>query len=113
MKLKTDPSDTDAFISKKNGQKLERFNTKMSKSLLNVVTPETVIDEYGVDSFRLYMMFLGPLDKGKKWQYDSISGCSKIIKRIWNLYIDDSGSINAFMKQKGKTDGSELAKVLV
>ncbi|PCS21394.1 leucine--tRNA ligase [Candidatus Enterovibrio escicola] len=85
----------DGYVSKKTGEKLEVFHTKMSKSLLNVVTPETVINKYGVDTFRLYMMFIGPLGKSKKWQYNSIKGCERLVNRIYSIYSIPSNKLDS------------------
>lgn len=83
------------FFIKNTNLSLEKFNTKMSKSLLNVVTPDNLIPQYGVDAFRLYMMFLGPLDKEKKWDTKGITGCERFIARVWNLFCDDSGNLQS------------------
>jgi leucyl-tRNA synthetase len=99
------------YISKITKKPLERFNTKMSKSLLNVVTPESVIDQYGVDTFRLYMMFIGPLDKEKKWNYESINGCSRLLNRIWNLFITEDGKLQEYVKTRSELEDQVLLKL--
>ena len=81
------------FFIKNTNNPLEKFNTKMSKSLLNVVTPDSLIPKYGVDAFRLYMMFLGPLDKDKKWDLKGISGCERFITRTWSLFCDNKDNL--------------------
>ncbi len=63
---------------------------KMSKSLLNVVTPDAIIEKYGADTFRLYEMFLGPLEQSKPWNTNGIDGVCKFLKRFWNLFHNDS-----------------------
>ncbi len=59
---------------------------KMSKSLLNVVTPDHIIDGYGADTFRMYEMFLGPLEQSKPWNTNGIEGVFKFLRKFWNLF---------------------------
>jgi leucyl-tRNA synthetase len=64
---------------------------KMSKSKYNVVNPDTIIDKYGADTFRMYEMFLGPIEQGKPWNPLGIEGVSKFLKRFYSLYFDEVG----------------------
>ena len=64
---------------------------KMSKSLLNVVTPDAIIEKYGADTFRLYEMFLGPLEQSKPWNTNGIDGVFKFLRKFWNLFHDARG----------------------
>lgn len=73
---------------KTSADELQVFNTKMSKSLLNVVVPDDIIREYGVDTFRIYMMFMGPLEQNKKWDIKGIKGCERFLKRVMSLFVD-------------------------
>jgi leucyl-tRNA synthetase len=66
---------------------------KMSKSKYNVVTPDTICEEYGADTLRLYEMFLGPLEQSKPWNTAGISGVFGFLKKLWRLYFDDNGLI--------------------
>ncbi len=59
---------------------------KMSKSKYNVVTPDTIWEEYGADTLRLYEMFLGPLEQSKPWNTAGISGVFGFLKKLWRLY---------------------------
>jgi leucyl-tRNA synthetase len=61
----------------------------MSKSLRNVINPDDVIAGYGADSFRLYEMYLGPLDANKPWNPRDISGLLRFLQRAWRLIIDE------------------------
>ena len=63
----------------------------MSKSKYNVINPDTVINEHGTDVFRMYEMFLGPLEQSKPWDTKGIEGVSKFLKRFWNLFFDENG----------------------
>jgi leucyl-tRNA synthetase len=59
---------------------------KMSKSKHNVVTPDTICNDYGADTLRLYEMFLGPLEQHKPWSTNSISGTHNFLKRFFRLF---------------------------
>ncbi|MCM4150688.1 leucine--tRNA ligase [Arenibacter sp. N53] len=68
---------------------------KMSKSKYNVVSPDSICEEYGADSLRLYEMFLGPLEQSKPWNTAGISGVYSFLKKMWRLY--HGGVEGAFM----------------
>lgn len=59
---------------------------KMSKSMFNVVNPDTIIEEYGADTLRLYEMFLGPLEASKPWDTQGIDGVYKFLRKFWRLF---------------------------
>lgn len=63
---------------------------KMSKSRGNVINPDVVIEEYGADAFRLYEMFMGPLEMMKPWNTQGVEGVYRFLGRVWRLFIDDS-----------------------
>ena len=62
---------------------------KMSKSKLNVENPEVVINKYGADTFRMYEMFLGPVEQSKPWDTKGIEGVHRFLKKLWRLFYDD------------------------
>lgn len=62
---------------------------KMSKRYYNVINPDDVIAEHGADVFRMYEMFLGPIEQSKPWDINSISGVSKFMKKYWTLFFED------------------------
>ncbi|WP_027138326.1 leucine--tRNA ligase [Gaetbulibacter saemankumensis] len=64
---------------------------KMSKSKYNVVNPDSICEDYGADSLRLYEMFLGPLEQYKPWNTAGITGVHSFLKKLWKLYNDDNG----------------------
>ena len=66
--------------------RVSREVEKMSKSKYNVVTPDTICEEYGADTLRLYEMFLGPLEQAKPWNTAGISGVFGFLKKLWRLY---------------------------
>ena len=61
---------------------------KMSKSMYNVVNPDLIVERYGADTLRLYEMFLGPINQSKPWDSNGIDGCSRFLRKLWNLYWD-------------------------
>ncbi|MFU8844090.1 MAG: leucine--tRNA ligase, partial [Bacteroidales bacterium] len=65
---------------------------KMSKSKHNVVNPDELIDRYGADTFRLYEMFLGPLENHKPWDTKGIEGVYRFMKKLWRLFFDEKGN---------------------
>ena len=68
---------------------------KMSKSRGNVVNPETIIERYGADTLRLYLMFLGPLEAMKPWNTQGIEGIARFLRKVWRVVIDDSGNLSS------------------
>ena len=71
---------------------VEREVEKMSKSKFNVVNPDQIIEQYGADTFRMYEMFLGPIDTAKPWDTNGISGVANFIRKFWRLFYDDLGN---------------------
>jgi len=84
--------DGDEGRSTESGEVLEQVVAKMSKSLKNVVNPDDVCDEYGVDTFRLYEMFMGPLADSKPWNPRDVPGARRFLDRVWRLYVDPEGN---------------------
>ncbi len=74
---------------------------KMSKSRGNVVNPDGIIARYGTDAFRLFEMFLGPLEHAKPWNTRGVEGTSRFLNRAWRLIVGDeakSGSGTDFRR---------------
>jgi leucyl-tRNA synthetase len=63
---------------------------KMSKSRGNVVNPDDILKEYGADAFRLYEMFLGPLEMTKPWNTRGVEGVYRFLGRVWRLCVDET-----------------------
>lgn len=64
---------------------------KMSKSKYNVQNPDEVVAKYGADCFRMYEMFLGPLEQSKPWDTKGIDGVQKFLRKYWSLYYNEAG----------------------
>lgn len=80
---------------------------KMSKSMFNVVNPDTIIEEYGADTLRLYEMFLGPLEFSKPWDTQGIDGVYKFLRKFWRLFqVGENFSVS------DETPSKEELKVL-
>ncbi|MEP6726633.1 MAG: class I tRNA ligase family protein, partial [Bacteroidota bacterium] len=62
---------------------------KMSKSKLNSVNPDELVESYGADTFRMYEMFLGPVEASKPWDTKGIEGVHRFLKKLWRLFYDD------------------------
>jgi leucyl-tRNA synthetase len=63
---------------------------KMSKSKKNVVNPDDVIAQYGADCFRMFEMFLGPIEQSKPWDDKGISGVSSFLRKFWRLFYSET-----------------------
>lgn len=61
---------------------------KMSKRYYNVVNPDDVVARYGADCFRMYEMFLGPVEQSKPWDTKGIEGVQKFLRKFWSLFYD-------------------------
>ncbi len=73
---------------------------KMSKSKYNTVNPDVLVDKYGADTFRMYEMFLGPVEQSKPWDTKGIEGVHRFLKKLWRLfYADANPATNAPGKQ--------------
>ena len=64
---------------------ITKDGTKMSKSKGNTVSPDRFIDEYGSDTFRAYLMFMGPFDEGGDWSDSGITGIDRFINKVWAI----------------------------
>ncbi len=62
---------------------------KMSKRLFNTVNPNDVVEKYGADTFRMYEMFLGPIEQSKPWETKGIEGVHRFLKKFWRLFADE------------------------
>jgi len=62
---------------------------KMSKSKFNTVNPDDLVNRYGADTFRMYEMFLGPVEQSKPWDTKGIEGVHRFLRKLWRLFFDE------------------------
>jgi len=78
-----------------DGEKLKPVVEKMSKSKKNVINPDEVVQRYGADAFRLYEMFMGPLEDSKPWNIRGIEGVYRFLRRAYMWGLERAGSLSA------------------
>jgi leucyl-tRNA synthetase len=76
----------------KTGEVLEKIAAKMSKSLKNVVNPDELVKQYGADTLRLHIMFMGPLEGTRMWDSQAIIGVNRFIRKAWRFVLEDKDS---------------------
>jgi len=64
---------------------------KMSKRWFNVVNPDDIVEKYGADCFRMYEMFLGPIEQAKPWNTKGIDGVIRFLRKFWAMFYNDKG----------------------
>ena len=77
-----------------HGMILGEGGEKMSKSRGNVVNPNDVVAAYGVDTMRMYIMFIGDFEKAAAWSDNAVKGCRRFLDRVWNLAEQLTGSMD-------------------
>src|SRR6185312_11855633 len=87
-------------------------NQKMSKSRGNVVNPDEILAEYGADAFRLYEMFMGPLQDSKPWNTKGVEGVYRFLGRVWRMFVDEH-SETEFEQAETTARDAENAKGLL
>ena len=81
---------------------------KMGKSLKNAIAPDDVCRQYGADTLRLYLMFLGPLEAMKPWSSTGIDGISRFLKRVWREFIGADGELSSKYTEVPEDDSQTL-----
>src|SRR6202030_2224803 len=74
--------------------RVDARSAKMSKSRGNVVNPDKIVADYGADSFRLYEMYLGPLEAQKPWNTRDIVGMYRFLNAVWRNLVGDDEAPN-------------------
>jgi leucyl-tRNA synthetase len=88
-------STSEPFLKLRNqGMILGENGEKMSKSRGNVVNPDDVIRDHGADSLRLFLMFLGPLERDKPWSTTGIEGIRRFMDRVWRLFFREDDTLH-------------------
>ena len=94
-----------SFVERATGLPVAQIVAKMSKSLKNVVNPDEVIAQFGADTFRLYEMYMGPLDASKPWNTRDIVGLFRFLQRVWRLLVDEeSGALTLRAEPSGAVE---------
>ncbi len=88
------------YFHKTTGEKLKSQVEKMSKSKLNGISPDEIIQEYGADALRMYEMFMGPLEKEKIWNTDAVAACKRFISRAYDLVVSPKVSDTDFAESE-------------
>ena len=89
-KWKTGEYANAEFILEQDGKYICGVETeKMSKSKYNTVNPDVLCKKYGADTFRMYEMFLGPVEASKPWDTKGIEGVHRFLRKLWRLFNDD------------------------
>ena len=86
-----DQVDTSGDVPRhvETGEEVSCSVEKMSKSLKNVVNPDEIIAQYGADTFRLYEMFMGPLEASKPWNTRDVPGTHRFLQRVYRMIAGD------------------------
>lgn len=85
---------------------------KMSKSRGNVVNPDDVVAEYGADTFRLFEMFLGPVEKAKPWQTANIEGVYRFLSKYWRLCVGEDLQLNVNLVESSEENWPKSFRTL-
>ena len=98
--------DTEAFKKWKNGEFADASFIledgkyicgveveKMSKSKFNTVNPDVLVEKFGADTFRMYEMFLGPVEQSKPWDTKGIEGVHRFLKKLWRLFFEEEKGV--------------------
>src|SRR6185436_3544783 len=80
------------FLRLFNQGMIHRLGAKMSKSKGNVVPPDEMIERYGADTLRLYILYMGPAEHDKEWQDEGVDGMHRFLSRLWRVTHDLAGA---------------------
>lgn len=85
---------------------------KMSKSKFNTVNPDDLVAKYGADTFRMYEMFLGPVEMSKPWDTKGIEGVHRFLKKLWRLFYKETNTGEHLWQVTEDTPSDAEMKVL-
>ena len=97
---------------RRTGEELTETVEKMSKSLKNVINPDDVVTAYGADTFRMYEMFLGPLEASKPWNTRDVPGVHRFCHRMWRMVCGDDDRAPLLADQADEGVERELHKTI-
>jgi leucyl-tRNA synthetase len=89
------------------GQLLGPDGQRMSKARGNVITPDSMVMEYGADALRIYEMFMAPFEQDVSWSSEGINGAQRFLNRVWNLYAE-----TYFESAEAADNDEELGRLL-
>ena len=109
------------YIDNEGNELVHTGMTKMSKSKNNGIDPQTMIDRFGADTVRLFMMFAAPADQTLEWQDSAVEGAHRFLRRIWTLAYNhiskgdvadlDVAALNGKQKELRREVHKTIAKV--
>ncbi len=82
--------------------------TKMSKSKGNVVDPQTLIDQYGADTVRLFVLFAAPPEQSLEWSDSGVEGAYRFLKRLWIFAVEHGEAIKSLNALQSPTDWERI-----
>ena len=94
-----------------HGMILGEGGEKMSKSRGNVVNPNDIIDQYGADTMRTYIMFIGDFEKAAAWSANAVKGCKRFLDRVWNLATEQEHVGDEYSKENEQAVHKAIKKV--
>ncbi|NLL39064.1 MAG: leucine--tRNA ligase [Clostridiales bacterium] len=93
------------------GMILGEDGQKMSKSRGNVVNPTDVVNSYGADTMRLYIMFIGDFEKAAPWSSNAVKGCKRFLDRVWNLAVKNKDNNEGYSPKNEASIHRTIKKV--
>lgn len=94
-----------------HGMILGEGGEKMSKSRGNVVNPNDIVEEYGADTLRLYIMFIGDFEKAAPWADSAVKGCKRFLDRVWALFSEKIDGDENYSPENEKIIHQTIRKV--
>ena len=83
----------------------------MSKSRGNVINPNDVVAQYGADTLRLYIMFIGDFEKAVPWNDTAVKGCKRFLDRVWNVASEKINGSEEYSADNEKAVHRTIKKV--
>ncbi|UOO38479.1 leucine--tRNA ligase [Oscillospiraceae bacterium CM] len=94
-----------------HGMILGEDGQKMSKSRGNVINPNDIVREFGADTLRLYIMFIGDFEKAAPWSSNAVKGCKRFLDRVWNLSEKKLGGDTSYSEANERVVHRAIKKV--